>query len=228
MLALLSSVGLAVAQSTPSSSIAGQWALTLNSPNGTHPVTASIRDEGGTLVGTVSTPGGTLPLAVSTTDAGAVVMAFTVQYEGQPLPVTMTGKPTGDAIKGTVKYGGQAEGDFTGNRAAPTAAAAPAGSVAGTWAIRAVAPSGQTLESWSLTLTQAGTAVKGTLNNRESGAAIATSGTLTGSALSVKGTGEIQGAQTDIELSGTVDGDAIKGSYTAGGNTGSWTATRKP
>jgi len=94
----------AFAQAPTNQALVGTWNLTLTSPQGTHPGTVTIKDEAGKLSGAMSGDLGALPVDVKTTETG-VALSFTVDYQGQPLPVVLAGKVDGATLKGTVDYG---------------------------------------------------------------------------------------------------------------------------
>lgn len=218
---LVAAATAASAQAPSNQDLVGTWNLTLTSPQGAHPTTVVIKEDAGQLVGTVTglpTVGG---MKVATTDAG-VRMTFAVDYQGQPIDVVMVGTLAGGEIKGTVDYAnGAATGDFKGSKAgaASTGAAdAPAaGTVTGVWDVTGDGGGG-----YSFKLAQDGTAVTGVLRTPD-GAEIPVKGTFESNALSLAVTGDMAGT-----VKGTFDGTALKGSYDIGGNTGSWSATRKP
>lgn len=207
----------ATAQSPSTQALVGTWNLTLTSPQGTHPGTVTITDEAGKLAGAMTGAMGSLPVEVKTTETG-VSLAFTVDYQGQPLPVVMAGKVDGATIKGTVDYGnGAATGDFTGTKGG-AAAAAPASGVTGSWDITGDGGGG-----YSFHFTQDGTAVSGTLKTPD-GAELPVKGTFEGNALTLA----VVADSISGTIKGTLEGPALKGSYDLGGNAGSWSATRKP
>jgi hypothetical protein len=216
----------ASAQTPTNQDLIGTWNLTLTSPQGSHPTTVVIKEDGGQLVGELTglpTVGG---LKVATSEAG-VRMTFAVDYQGQPVDVVMVGKLTGAEMKGTVDYaGGAAAGDFQGTKGAaaagsPTSAgvsnAGPA-SLTGTWVL---ASSGGT--GWSMDLTQDGSAVTGTLKNTDQGISLPLKGTLDNGTLDLAVMGDMTGT-----IKGKVEGPALKGNFDVSGETGTWSATRKP
>ncbi len=215
------SLASASAQPPAPQDLVGTWNLNLTSPQGTHPATFTIQEDAGKLTGSISGEMGTTPVDVKTSDAG-VTLAFTVDYQGQPLPILLRGKLADGGLKGTVDYGnGSATGDFEGRKAATATnggAAAAAETVTGTWAITSDGGPG-----WSMALTQEGTAVTGTLRNAESGMSFALKGTLAGTALDLVVSGEASGT-----IKGTLGGGSLKGSYEVGGSAGAWSATRNP
>jgi hypothetical protein len=213
--------GSAYAQTPSTQDLVGTWNLTLTSPQGTHPTTMTIRDEAGQLAGAVTGLPGTTPVAVKTSEAG-VTMSFSVEYEGQPLPVVMTGKITGTDMKGTVDYAsGAAAGDFSGSKAGAAAAtpvAAAGGSLTGAWAVTGGGGGG-----YSFKFTQEGTAVSGALVTPD-GAELPLKGTFANNVLDLAVTAD--GANGTVK--GTLEGETLTGTYDIGGNAGSWSAARKP
>ena len=212
------------AQTPGEAELVGTWKLSVTSPQGTYPSTVVLDNASGKLQGTVTiATSGVLPVTVEPNDGG-VKLSFTVDYQGQAVPVVMTGKVTSGLIKGTVDYmDGAAAGEFEGKKdgaAAPAAGAVPATSgVAGNWTI---ASSGGT--GWAFELTQDATTVGGFLKNADQGLTLPVKGTLEGDALSLTITGDVSGTITgSLESSGV-----IKGSYVVDGNSGSFSATRKP
>ena len=209
--------GVAFAQAPSNQDLVGTWNITLTSPQGTHPTTVTIREEGGQLAGAVTGLPGTTPLVVKTSESG-VTMSFDVDYQGQPIPVVMIGKVSGTEIKGAVDYAnGGAGGDFTGTKAGATDAAVGA-SVTGTWDITGDGGGG-----YSFSFTQDGSAVSGVLKTPD-GLELPVKGTFENSVLNLAVTAD--GAAGTVK--GTLEGAALKGSYDIAGNAGSWSAVRKP
>ncbi len=213
----------ALAQAPTNQALVGTWNLTLTSPQGTHPGTVTIKDEAGKLSGAMSGELGALPVDVKTTETG-VALSFTVDYQGQPLPIVLAGKVDGANLKGTVDYGnGSATGEFTGTKAgaaaggpaAGAAATAAGATVTGVWDITGDGGGG-----YSFDFTQDGAAVSGVLKTPD-GAELPVKGTFENNALSLA----VSGAAGTIR--GALDGPALKGTYDLGGNTGSFSATRK-
>ncbi|HTV02870.1 MAG TPA: putative Ig domain-containing protein [Luteitalea sp.] len=214
------------AQTPAPKELVGTWKLTMTSPQGTYPSTLVLDDASGRLQGTVTiATAGVVPVTVETSDAG-VKLSFSVDYQGQAVPVVMMGKLTEGTFKGTVDYmSGAAAGEFEGKKdgassAVPAAGAvtAPAG-VAGNWTIASSGGSG-----WAFELTQDATTVAGFLKNADQGMTLPVKGTLEGDALSLTITGDVSGT-----IKGTLDSSGvIKGTYVVDGNSGNFSATRKP
>lgn len=215
--AALGWAGVAFAQGPSNQDVVGTWNINLTSPQGSHPTTVTIREDGGQLVGAVTGLPGTTPVNVKTSESG-VTLSFSVDYQGQPIPVVMSGKITGAEIKGAVDYAnGGAAGDFTGTKAG--AAAGSAGdALTGTWDITGDGGGG-----YSFKFTQEGTAVSGVLRTPD-GAELPVKGTFENSVLNLAVTADTMNGT----VKGTLEGAALKGSYDIGGNAGSWSAVRKP
>lgn len=212
----------ASAQAPSTQAIVGTWNLTLTSPQGTHPGTVTIKDEAGKLAGAMTGGMGSTPVDVKTTVSG-VSLSFSVDYQGQPLPIVLAGKVDGSAIKGTVDYGnGAATGEFTGTKVGAAAGAAVGATVGATltgwWDITGDGGSG-----YSFNFTQDGTAVTGVLKTPD-GLELPVTGTFENNALSL--TLSMDGAAGTIK--GALDGTALKGAYDIAGDAGSFSATRKP
>jgi hypothetical protein len=216
--ALLAFPAAALAQ-TAEKDLIGSWNLTLTSPQGTHPTTVDIKDDGGKLVGNVTGLPGTTPASVERTDTG-VRIVFSVDYQGQPIDVVMSGKVTGNTVKGTVDYaGGAAAGEFQGSKTGTDAAAGATAKVGGAWTISSDGGSG-----WSMELTQTGTSVTGALKNADQGMTLPVKGTFEGGALILN----VESTDAAGIVKGTLDGAMLKGTYEIGGNAGSWSAVRRP
>jgi hypothetical protein len=92
----------------------GNWALSFTTPNGTIDASATFKQEGESLSGTLSSQQGEVPFkgAVKGT---TFTLAFDVQTQNGNLSITMQGEQDGDALKGTFDFG-QGMGDWTGKR----------------------------------------------------------------------------------------------------------------
>ena len=116
--------GSAFAQPVPVS-VAGDWDVTVQSPQGTNTVLVTLKQDGEKLDGLFKSPLGELPFTGTLTGSD-MKFTFSFPVDGQPLLITMTGKVDGDAIAGKADFGGFAEGDWSAKRAKPGAAAAAA------------------------------------------------------------------------------------------------------
>ncbi len=111
--------GVALTTDLSAQSIAGEWDASINTPGGARSFTIVFQVNGDTLTGTVKREAGDVPLA-GTIKGSAVRFSYTVNYNGNPLELTITATVTGDAMKGTVDFAGAAEDEFWAKRAAAT------------------------------------------------------------------------------------------------------------
>ena len=219
---ILVSASAASGQAPTAQELVGTWNLTLTSPNGSHPTTLAVTEDGGKLTGALTGLPTTTPVTITTSDKG-VTFSFSVDYQGQGVPVVMTGKVDGTEIKGVVDYAdGAAAGDFQGARAgAATAATKPGAttSLTGTWVIS----SADARSGWSMDLTQDGAAVTGALENAENAASLQLNGTIENGTVVLTVSGERSGT-----MKGTLEGSSLKGNYDIDGHAGTWSASPKP
>jgi len=97
-------------------SIAGEWDATMNTPGGARSFKIIFQVDGQKLSGTVKRQAGDVPLTGTIKDS-LVTFSYTVDYNGNPLTLTMTATVKGDAMKGTVDFGGAAQDEFSAKRA---------------------------------------------------------------------------------------------------------------
>jgi hypothetical protein len=104
-------VGAAAAQP----SVAGNWTLEVDSPQGVMKVALALSVSGEALKGTISSEMGETPLTGTVKD-GAIKFSFDFAGPQGPMSVTTTGTVTGDDIKGEMDYG-MGVAPFSGKRA---------------------------------------------------------------------------------------------------------------
>ena len=97
-------------------SIAGEWDASFNTPGGTRSFKIVFQVSGDTLTGTVKREAGDVPL-LGTIKGTAARFSYTVEYNGNPLQLTITATVTGDSMKGTVDFAGAGEDEFWAKRA---------------------------------------------------------------------------------------------------------------
>ena len=109
------------AQNAPKTlSVAGEWDFAMNKPGGVRPFKVVFKVDGEKLSGTVKRTSG--DVALQGTIMGDVIsFTYTVDYNGNALTLGFDGKVTGDAMGGTVSFGGQAEDAWSAKRAAKSA-----------------------------------------------------------------------------------------------------------
>ena len=92
--------------------VAGDWDFTINSPQGSNTTRVTLKQDAEKLSGLFKSPAGELPFT-GTMDGSDMKFTFTINFQGMPLDIAMTGKVDGDSIVGKANFGGFAEGDWT-------------------------------------------------------------------------------------------------------------------
>jgi hypothetical protein len=237
-------LALALLMSAPAfaqTGVTGDWDVTINSPQGASTTRVTFKQEAEKLNGLFKSPAGELPFT-GTVDGSDVKFTFTINFQGMPLDIMMTGKVDGDTITGKANFGGFVDGDWTAKRviaatadaaASPSPAPAPApsaapsasaGSIAGKWDVTLKTPGGDFPAS--ATFSEDAGKVSGTFGSAMGEAPV--SGTIEGHTLKLTMTAQTpQGAMT-VVLTGDVDGDAISNGKAdvAGMGQMEWTAKR--
>lgn len=224
--------------------LAGDWDMTVNSPQGSNTVKVAFTQDGDKVTGLFTSAQGQLPFTGTFVD-GELKFAYAINFQGMPLDIRMTGKFVGDELAGKADFGGFAEGDWTAKRAATTSSAttttAPASEsttsaaasttaavrtgAAGTWDVMFKTPAGDFPATATLTV-DAGK-VSGTVGSQMGEAPI--SGTLDGKALKMSMTAQTPQGAMQVTLTGDLDGDTIVNGKAeiAGMGQMDWTAKRK-
>lgn len=220
--------------------VAGNWDLTIVSPQGPNTQRVSFKQDGDKVMGLFKSPAGELPLE-GTLTGNDLKLLFTITFQGQPLPITLTGKLEGETMAGKADFGGFAEGDFSAKRSTETAtaAAAPAtppagagstpaastGGASGTWEV--ILKTGGGDFPVSAVLTDEAGKISGTLTSQMG--EVPVTGTMEGKALKLSLVANTPQGDIPIVLTGDVAGDEIvNGKADFGGlGQGEWTAKRK-
>jgi hypothetical protein len=233
--------GLASAQTT----VAGNWDVTINSPQGANTSLVVFKQDGDKVSGVLKGRGGELPFEGGTLTGNDLKFSFTINTQGMALPITLTGKVEGDTMSGKADFGGFAEGDWTAKRASATADAAPAttappatttapaaassttGSTTGAngkWDVLLVTPGGEFPAT--ATLTDTAGKISGTFASQMG--EVAVTGTLEGKALKMTMIAQTPQGEMTVVLTGDVDGDAIVNGQAEVPGVGAmpWTAKR--
>jgi hypothetical protein len=210
------------------SNVAGDWDAAMNTPGGTRNFKIKFKVDGEKLTGEVGRDTGTLPLTGSVKGSD-LQFSYTVKYNDNDLVLTLTGKVDGDAIAGTVSFGGMAEDSWSAKRAggAATPAASAASSakidVTGAWDVEVQTEQGS--GNPGFTLKQDGEMLTGNYKG------LLGESTLTGSVkgdkieFSFKVSGQVEGTVT---YTGTTDGKTMKGKLSlAGLGEGTFTGKKK-
>jgi hypothetical protein len=229
-------------------SVAGDWDVTITSPQGANTVRVTLKQDGDKVSGIFKSPQGELPFEGGTITGDEITFAFSVPFQGAPLLITLTGKVDGANVTGKADFGGFAEGDWSAKRAEATAvaaadvpAAAPATTAAAATAAADAAPAaaGTGLSGkWEVTLkTQMGdvpavaefTDVSGAITGTLTGPVgpMNVTGTFDGSLVKITFTAQTPNGDIPVTMTGDVTGDSIAGKADFGGmGNGEWSAKR--
>jgi hypothetical protein len=112
--ALLVGLVIFAAAPTAQNAIAGDWDLTINSPQGSITATATMKQDGEKVTGKLTSPQGEVDMA-GTMKGTTLTMAFTVQSPNGALDIKVNAEVTGDEMKGVMDFGA-GTADFTGKK----------------------------------------------------------------------------------------------------------------
>src|SRR5580693_1029331 len=114
--AALPVLALGLAISAWAADITGQWTATFNTQVGEQHYTYTFKVEGKKLTGTAKSDNGTVAIENGTVKGDDVSFVENLDYQGQKLAITYTGKISGDEIKFTRDVGGVAKEDLVAKR----------------------------------------------------------------------------------------------------------------
>lgn len=98
-----------------SSSVAGEWDATMNTPGGSRPFKLVFKVDGEKLTGTVKRPTGEIPLQ-GTIKGNDISFSYTITYNGHDLELSLTGTVSGDTMGGNVSFGGNGDDEWSAKR----------------------------------------------------------------------------------------------------------------
>ena len=108
-------VGLVMSASAyAQSSVAGAWDLTINGPEGAINATATLKQDGENVTGSIETPQGAAEMK-GTYKGKTLNMGFTFQGPQGPIEIKVNGEVDGAAMKGTIDFG-MGMADFTAKK----------------------------------------------------------------------------------------------------------------
>ena len=203
--------------------ITGDWDVTVTSPQGTNTTPVTFKQEGAKVSGMFKSPQGTLPFENGSVTGDDLKFTFTINAQGMELPITLTGKITGDTIAGKADFGGFAEGDWSAKRSAATTTSSTATTTTttttttntttvatgtgfgGKWDVMLKTPAGDMPANATLSDTDG--KVSGTFGSQLGEVAIA--GTAEGKALKLTMVAQTPQGDMTVVLTGDLDGDNI-------------------
>jgi hypothetical protein len=239
-------LALAFALSLPYPAIAqvdvtGDWTVTVESPQGTTSIDATMKQTGEDLTGTITSPMGAVDFKGKVIK-DALTANYTFNMQGNSIEIVMTGTVAGDSITGNLNFGGMGDVPWTAKKkTAASAAAAPPPPPAAAAAPAASASVGSTTDvtgKWDITFNMAGNPmpatanftqtadkVTGTISSQAGETAVA--GTMSGSALKLEFNVETPQGQISIQMTGDLSATGITGkAQIVGLGEADWSATR--
>ena len=111
---LLVGAGQISAQST----VAGEWDASMNTPGGPRPFKLVFKVDGDKITGTAKRSNGDVPLA-GTVKGDEISFSYTIDYNGNAVTLSFTGKLKGDAIAGTVYFNENTSDEWSAKRTPP-------------------------------------------------------------------------------------------------------------
>ena len=106
-----------LARPTLAADISGQWTATFNTQVGEQHYTFTFKVEGEKLTGTAKSDNGTSEIQNGTVKGDDVSFVENLNYQGQQLTITYTGKVSGDEIHFTRDVAGFAKEELVAKRA---------------------------------------------------------------------------------------------------------------
>lgn len=105
--------GAASAQKT----VVGEWDAQFSTPGGPQPLKLILKVDGEKLSGIAKRSRGDVALT-GTVKGEDITFGYTIEYNGNAVTLTFTGKVKGDAMSGTVSFNDSASDDWSAKRAA--------------------------------------------------------------------------------------------------------------
>ncbi|MBS1819652.1 MAG: hypothetical protein JSU08_17090 [Acidobacteria bacterium] len=236
VLAAAAIVAFTPAASFAQSGPAGEWQISMTTPQGTTNSTLELKVNGDKVTGTLSNSMGPVGVTGTTAD-NAVKLSAELNIQNMSLTLAIDGKVTGDTMDGTVKVGDFGEFPFTGKRggasaaaAAPTAAAATnavGGAITdlnGKWDIKIVIAGMGEMPATAL-MKQDGEKLTGTISGPAGDMVIA--GSVTGKAVKIEFEADTPQGKIPVTMTGDIGATSVVGKASvAGMGEADWTATR--
>jgi hypothetical protein len=116
MVLCLAFLALAICMPALATDITGQWTATFNTQVGEQHYVYTFKVEGEKLTGTAKSDNGTVEIENGTVKDDDVSFVENLDYQGQKLAITYTGKISGDEIKFTRDVAGAAKEELVAKR----------------------------------------------------------------------------------------------------------------
>jgi len=200
---------------TQSTTLQGDWEMSIAAPTGPLPVSGTIKQDGQTISGTLKTTFGPAEIKSAKLEGNDFTISLTVAGEGRSFNATLTGKLDGDKLKGTVASP-QGTFDVTGERKATTAKASGGGAstsspnmAVGDWVLTVNSPQGDLPIDMSLKMD--GDKIVGTVSSQLGGGEVK-DGKIDGNKISLPVSLDVQGTAFTVTFNAVIDGSTMKGS----------------
>jgi cytoskeletal protein CcmA (bactofilin family) len=203
-------------------SLSGQWEINMNTPGGVRTYKATFVIKGEQLTGEVERSTGNLPLK-GTIKGSTIEFTYTVNYQGNPVEITMSGRVDGQTAGGTVSFNGNPAEEWSGRRIGGDSASTPGNDLTGTWNLEVETAQGAGRPT--LIIKQSGESISGTYQGMLGEAPL--SGSIKGDRfeISFQVSGQVEGK---VVYQGTTDGRSMQGKVAlAGIGEGTFTGRKK-
>ena len=97
--------------------VAGEWDAEFNTPGGPQPLKLVLKVDGEKITGTAKRSRGDVALT-GTVKGDDITFGYTIEYNGNAVTLTFSGKVKGDTMGGTVSFNDQASDEWSAKRAA--------------------------------------------------------------------------------------------------------------
>jgi hypothetical protein len=201
--------------------VSGDWAVTVESPQGPVTIDALMKQTGEELTGSIVSPMGSVDFKGKVIK-DAIEVAYTMDMQGNSIQIMMTGKVAGDSITGNFNFGGMGDVPWTAKRKAPGSTTAAAASAPAAPAAGGAVAAGDVSGKWDITFnmagnptaatasfTQSGDKVTGTMSSQAGETAV--SGSISGQALKLAFSVETPQGAIEITMTGDLSGDNLTG-----------------
>ncbi len=220
----------AVALAAQSASAVGSWEMTTVSPQGERKSMLVIRQEGDKLVAVAKAQAGERKYDSVMVKGDDITMVLTIQFQGQDMKITYTGKISKDAMKGEADFGGLATGEWSAvphkegaMMAAPSSQSAA--NISGAWSFAVETSQGS--GNPTFTFKQEGETLTGTYKGQFGEGPL--NGTVKGSDITFKVKINAQGQEFEVTYTGKIESaTAMKGTAKLGDfGEATWTAKKQ-
>jgi hypothetical protein len=97
--------------------VAGEWDAEFSTPGGAQPLKLILKVDGEKITGTAKRSRGDVAIA-GTIKGDDITFGYTIDYNGNPVTLTFSGKVKGDTMSGTVYFNESASDSWSARRTA--------------------------------------------------------------------------------------------------------------